>query len=447
VVGRRALACIVVVASAAAATTSVDQLLDARDAKDRADIVQREARERTGRLLEGIDRVEGARVDAAARTERDASAARAIDDSVVLLRRMRADIEEARAEVATATGVRDKRQAKVDVLAGCRATIDSATRGLGGPGGASAAALVLEAGRARCQEALALAKGDTGAVHPYDFADPHVTEVDGTYYAYGTNGPAGTVQVLASTDLATWRVLPPALVDVAPWARPGWTWAPSVVRVGGAFVLYYTVRAADSGKQCISSAVALTPAGPFVDRTPLPLACQVELGGSIDPSPYRDDFGFLRLTWKSEGETTGGLAQIWSQPLTPDGRWLAGTPTLLLTADQPWEDRTIENPSMAKVGPLWILLYSANRWNGGDYATGYAVCAGATGPCTRPERPVVLASGPSTAGPGGAQHFPGPGGAPMVAYAAWDRTEVGHPNARRLHVAPVRFDGFALAIG
>ena len=51
-----------------------------------------------------------------------------------------------------------------------------------------------------------------------DFPDPDVLEVDGTYYAYATNGQNRNVQVASSTDLATWEVLgDDALPDLPPW--------------------------------------------------------------------------------------------------------------------------------------------------------------------------------------------------------------------------------------
>jgi beta-xylosidase len=269
---------------------------------------------------------------------------------------------------------------------------------------------------------------------------------DGRHYAYATNGPAGTIQVLSSTDLSSWQVLPPALESVPSWAQPGRTWAPSVERVGDLFLLYYAVRVKGSGRQCISVAASPNAAGPFLDGTPGPLVCQTELGGSIDPSTVRDELGILHLVWKSEGEITGKKAQIWSQDLSPDGRSLVGAPVLLLSADRAWEDDVIENPSLVRLDGVWILTYSGNRWNTGGYATGYAVCAGVLGPCLAPNDNVILRSDGSTAGPGGAHVFVATDGRPMVAYAAWDAGDVGYPNPRRLHIATISRTADGLSI-
>ncbi len=59
--------------------------------------------------------------------------------------------------------------------------------------------------------------------------------------------------------------------------------------------MYYTVREAASQQQCISRAVAAAPAGPFLDDSSGPLVCQRDLGGSIDPSPFVDDDGHVRI--------------------------------------------------------------------------------------------------------------------------------------------------------
>jgi len=51
------------------------------------------------------------------------------------------------------------------------------------------------------------------------------------------------------------------------------------------------VRYRTAERQCISRAVSDNPAGPFVDERSEPLVCQLELGGSIDPSPFVDADG------------------------------------------------------------------------------------------------------------------------------------------------------------
>ena len=55
---------------------------------------------------------------------------------------------------------------------------------------------------------------------------------------------------------------------------------------GGTFVLYYSALDGVTGEQCISEAVATQPQGPYVDSSKTPLVCQLNLGGSMDPSPF-----------------------------------------------------------------------------------------------------------------------------------------------------------------
>ncbi len=433
-------ATVAIVASVAvtvATTTDHDRVRDEQAAAERAVAGATAGRRRAGAEL---DRLARSLTDAEARIERDRRDTEVLERSVEILGRMRARIEAVEADLVRVTTLRDRRQEPIDVLAGCRATLDRAASSLVEDLSATAASLHLEAGRGRCQQALALVRGGAGPVHPYDFPDPSILTVGSTSYAYGTNGPAGQVQVLATEDLTSWRVLPPALTVVPGWARPGSTWAPSVAAVGDGFVLHYTVRVRATGRQCISSATSASPTGPFVDTSSGPLVCQALLGGSIDPSAHRDEHGGLHLVWKSEGETVGSSSGLWTQLLGPDGRTLLGAPTQLLSADQVWEGGIIENPSMARLDGSWVLLYSANRWNTDRYAMAYAVCAGPAGPCLKPTDAVVRRSDLGLQGPGGGTFFRTADGVARVAYAAWDPGQIGFPNSRRLHLASVAFD-------
>ena len=59
----------------------------------------------------------------------------------------------------------------------------------------------------------------TNPVWDWDFPDPHVTEVDGTYYAYATNASGKNVQMARSTDLISWEYLTDAMPSLASWER------------------------------------------------------------------------------------------------------------------------------------------------------------------------------------------------------------------------------------
>jgi hypothetical protein len=279
------------------------------------------------------------------------------------------------------------------------------------------------------------------ASFPYDFADPFVLGTPSGWYGYSTNGGGGHVQLIRSTDLRRWEWLGEALPALPAWASRNRTWAPSVLPRPGGYVLYYTVRHRDSGHQCISVATSAHPGGPFVDASAAPLVCQHELGGSIDPSPVLDAAGRPFLVWKSEGETVGGRAELWSAPLRGDGLALAGFPARLLTAASSWEGRTIEGPSMVRVGGGYSLFYSANSWNSSGYSIGHASCFSPAGPCRRSsDRPLLSTLGRST-GPGGPEAL-WVGGRLHLAFHAWRAPDVGYPNRRKLFLRPVAFDGF-----
>ena len=279
------------------------------------------------------------------------------------------------------------------------------------------------------------------AAFPYDFADPFVLSTPSGWYGYSTNGGGGHVQLIRSTDLRRWEWLGEALPALPAWASRNRTWAPSVLPRAGGYVLYYTVRHRDSGHQCISLATSARPGGPFVDTSPAPFLCQHELGGSIDPSPVLDAAGRPFLVWKSEGETVGGRAELWSAPLRDDGLALAGFPARLLTAARSWEGRTIEGPSMVRAGSGYSLFYSANSWNSSGYSIGHATCFSPAGPCRRSSDGPVLSSLGRSTGPGGPEAL-WVGDRLHLAFHAWRAPDVGYPNRRKLFLRPVSFDGF-----
>ena len=306
----------------------------------------------------------------------------------------------------------------------------------------AASATALRAAADQCSRTLAYA---TGARFPYDFADPFVLPAGDAYYGYSTNAGAGDIQVIRSTDLVSWQLVGNALGGLPAWAAPGATWAPSVLARGGGYVVYYTVRERASQRQCISRAVAATPAGPFRDDSPGPLVCQRELGGSIDPSPFVDADGRAYLLWKAEG--AGGPAQtLWSQELAADGMALAGVPQPLLSADRSFEHGVVEAPSMVRAGGTYFLVYAAADWNSRRYVTAYATCAGPAGPCTKPPDGRILRSGTRLAGPGGVELFRGRDGALWAGFHAFSEPNVGYPSSRYFHIAPVRVVGGGLVI-
>ncbi|HEY3140914.1 MAG TPA: family 43 glycosylhydrolase [Acidimicrobiales bacterium] len=284
---------------------------------------------------------------------------------------------------------------------------------------------------AHCTHTLAYA---TGARFPFDFADPFVLRAGGAYYGYSTNSGAGDIQVIRSANLVDWELVGNALAGLPGWASPHATWAPSVLPRGGGYVVYYTVREAATQRQCISRAVASSPAGPFRDDSAGPLMCQ--FGGSIDPSPFVDADGRAYLLWKAEA--VGDVPPvIWSQELTGDGLGLTVSAQQLLSVDRSFERGVVEAPSMVREGGTYFLLYAAADWNSRNYSTAYATCAGPAGPCTKPADGRILTSGQRIAGPGGVEVFRAADASLWAAFHAFSEPNVGYPSSRYLHLAQV----------
>ncbi|HWW43626.1 MAG TPA: glycoside hydrolase family 43 protein [Acidimicrobiia bacterium] len=281
-------------------------------------------------------------------------------------------------------------------------------------------------------------RGATAAVFCNDFPDPFVLRVGSRYYAYATNTAGANVPVLSTPGLFSSGTRHDALPQLPGWSTPGWVWAPSVLPRGSTYVLYYTTRDVAAGEQCISSAAATDPAGPFVDSSAGPLICPP--GGAIDPSPYADPSGQAYLVWKQDPST------IMGQALSADGRSLAGSPAALLHASQPWEGGIVEGPSLVAAGGRVYLFYSGNQWQGANYAIGYAVCQSPLGPCLDTPGP-WLSSGGNVEGPGGPEFFTDTSGQTWMSCAAWISGQVGYPQgARNLFVLRVTFpDGVPTA--
>ena len=282
-----------------------------------------------------------------------------------------------------------------------------------------------------------------GLVYPFDFPDPDVILVGSTYFAYATNSVAGNIQIIESTDLTHWDAMGNALPSLPAWATPDATWAPSVARLGNAYVMYYTAEVAGpgGGEECISEASATQPQGPFIDTSKAPLECQPSLAGSIDPSSFVDTDGKVYLVWKSDGGTAPST--IWSEQLDAAGTAFAAhaTPTQLLTPDEPWQVGVIEGPDLVTSGGRYFLFYSGNSWASSNYSVGVATCRGPLGPCTDLSSQPLLSSGPGVDGPGGESVFADTAGSYWIAFHGWIPGAVGFPHSRDLYLRRIDLSG------
>ena len=243
---------------------------------------------------------------------------------------------------------------------------------------------------------------------PWSDASAAAAKANGWYVLFGTTDWVGNVPTAISTDLVHWTQAPDSLPVLPVWAAHSstMTWGPSVLRLDGRWVMYYSTEEAASGRECIGRSVSASPTGPYVDASANPLVCQRGLGGSIDPTIVHGASDGLFVLWKNDGNSAGGSTAIWSQRLSPDGATLLGGPSRLLVADQPWERGIVEAPAMipASAGGYW-LLYAGGQWESPSYGTGLAYCRTASGPCAATAKGPFLATSTSVTSPGALDSF------------------------------------------
>ena len=109
-------------------------------------------------------------------------------------------------------------------------------------------------------------------VFNFDFPDPTVINVNGTYYAYATqgqhDGKANNIQVASSKDLFHWKYLGDALPQKPTWASHNF-WAPDVLfdPATKQYVMFYSAKNSDTNENmCIGVAFSKNAAGPFIDK-------------------------------------------------------------------------------------------------------------------------------------------------------------------------------------
>ncbi|GAA3454612.1 glycoside hydrolase family 43 protein [Dactylosporangium matsuzakiense] len=295
----------------------------------------------------------------------------------------------------------------------------------------------------------------TNPVYTGDAPDPQAVRVGSTWYLVHTNAGGRNVPVLTSPDLVHWTAAGDALPALPAWADGGRTWAPEIIELApDRYVLYVTVADRASGRQCIATAVAPRPEGPYRADSPGPLVCQADEGGSIDASPFKDGDSQLYLLWKNDGNATGRDTWLWSQRLAPDGLSLLGVPARLIRQSEPWEGRVVEAPFMWRrpgdpgragetppAGARLLLFYAANAYDTADYAEGYAVCDAPLGPCRKPPGNPLLASRGPASGPGHASMVE-VNGRTWLLYHAWPRGAEGSTSpGRQLWLDEVTWDG------
>lgn len=303
-----------------------------------------------------------------------------------------------------------------------------------------------------------------------EFADPSITRVGTTYYAYATATGGDNLPVAHSTDLVHWYARDAYPAD----SNPGWwsgyndamphparwalydvqrngrsftrPWAPAAIRVGSGYVLTYSVPSTQSNpnRRCVSVATSSDPQGPFVDNTSRPLVCSSDPNGSNDPQLFQSA-NTTYLMWKNAGVPGKSSTKIWTRPLNAAGTAFApgSTAHLLLATAQAWEGNVVEGPAMIVFDHHYYLFWAGNSWGTARYAIGYAICRSPVSGCVRQGTAPLIHTGGSIAGPGSPAPLIGPNGGLRLGYAAWSVGAVGYDAGghRRLHVAALAVTG------
>ena len=272
--------------------------------------------------------------------------------------------------------------------------------------------------------------GTPTLIYSGDSPDPSILVANGTYYAYSTNVGGENMPVLSSTGLIHWRRIGDAMAFLPSWAidLKGFTWAPYVALApgGGSYEAFFSALDAN-GQECIGRATAPTPTGPFIETSQNTLLCS-KGQGAIDPSLFRTASGDF-LIWKAD-TARNEPSRIMAQQLSAMDSALVGEPTVLLTADQSWEDGIVEGPSLAAVDGHIFLFFSANRWDTSNYVIGATSCGSPLGPCDGADAYVVESSRPGMSGPGGPDVFVAHNHLELV-FSAWIDGSPGAQGARR----------------
>lgn len=319
---------------------------------------------------------------------------------------------------------------------------------------------------------------EPGVPHSYNFADPSLTSFGPMTWAYSTNQGGSHLPAMWSADNKTFTARVEAEGSAAfdgdpngyandafhtvPWGVNGSheMWAPSVAFVGTHWVSFHAVKIAQPpnyssyGRLCIFVATSASPMGPFNAASANPIVCpsaSIDPAGAIDPEVFVDETTDIPyLLWKTEGSQGGNYQKVFSRQLNSTGTAFAAKSSdhlLLMNSPGSWEGTVLENPSLTKVNGTYVLLFSGNNFNTTRYATGYAICSGPLGPCTKSSANPILTSAPGAWGPGGADGMVDARGRFIAMYQAWTGASgSAGTGQRKPHVAELAVAGGRVSV-
>ncbi|MBE8714088.1 glycoside hydrolase family 43 protein [Sphingobacterium hungaricum] len=249
------------------------------------------------------------------------------------------------------------------------------------------------------------------------FGDPYILKTSsGKYYMYGTGGVKNGFLVYSSSDLKEWKAEGTAYSNEQKnaWGEHSF-WAPEVYEKDNKFYMFYSAQwkvnpTNELEKFNIGVAVSDSPTGPFIDVSGEPI---FDPGYPIIDANVFWDNGKVYLYYsrccyknpvKSEIADWAKWKGIFEEveeswvyvvELKKDFSGVIGKPILLLqpptqmNTDE-WESRSVtskevgrrwtEGSVIFKKNDIYYMMYSANNFDGQNYAIGYATSSSPLGP-------------------------------------------------------------------
>lgn len=161
-------------------------------------------------------------------------------------------------------------------------------------------------------------------------------------------------------------------------------------------MLYYSGEAKEMiNHHCVGAAISEgeDPKGPYIAQ-PNAFACNLDQGGSIDPSGFLDGDGTRYVVYKIDGNSIGnggncnnGIPPIHSTPImlqetAKDGVTPVGEAIQILDRDDS-DGPLVEAPNLILRGNTYFLFYSTHCFNDVMYDVRYATSQSIKGPYTK----------------------------------------------------------------
>ncbi|KAL8991733.1 MAG: hypothetical protein Q9169_007700, partial [Polycauliona sp. 2 TL-2023] len=252
-----------------------------------------------------------------------------------------------------------------------------------------------------------------GPVLDGGFADPSVTKVGDTYYAYATNENGVRCPAAKSSNFKDWTAVPGnnVLPNLPPWAAGGKgesVWGPDVNQVSkGHFVMYTTAVTKENHEQrCIGAATADHPLGPFKPESkPIisPRKSGDTLTNVIGGAGFQDrssPAGESRYLLYGERVLIPGQiakTRTMAQPVSADGLRTIGDAFPMTVADGD-EGFVNESPSVIWADDTFVMFFSTHAWYDPAYTISCATAKSLKGPWKKQKEPILKTGMPALKG-------------------------------------------------